>query len=451
MLKKLFGDREFNKKLLSVMLPIAFQQFMLALVGVSDAVMLGFVSQASMSAVSLATQISFVENLFFAAMTIGLSVMVAQYWGKGDYAVVGEITGYVIRITTAISFLFFLFALVTPQTLMELLTNDKDLVIKGAEYLRVNSLALLITGVSQILLCLLKNTGRVKATSLISSFSVIINIILNGIFIFGLLGVQKLGIVGAAIATVIARVVELIWCCLELRRHDKIDVTLKSLFYIKETLKKAFWKYTTPVLGNEIVWGVGFTMSTVIIGHLGADAVAANSIANIVKNLLVCFCTGLGSGGAIIVGNMLGRGNLTKAKEYGDRLLIFSVLLGIATGLVLYSSCATVLECVKLTLLADYYLARMLKVCSIYMVGKSINGTLIAGIFCAGGDSKFGFWCDAITLWGVVVPLGMIAAFLLEAPVLMVYVIVSMDEIIKLPAVIVRYKKYKWVKNITEA
>ena len=206
----------------------------------------------------------------------------------------------------------------------------------------------------------------------------------------------------------------------------------------------------TPVLGNEIVWGVGFTMGSVILGHMGSDAVAANSIASIAKNLLICLCTGIGSGGAILVGNELGAGSLDRAKRYGEGVAKLSIVAGASTGAVLLCLSPLILRLTNLTPTAEGYLQWMLVICSYYCIGKSVNSTVIGGIFCAGGDSKFGFLCDAVTLWVIVVPLGMLAAFVWKLPVLAVYFIINLDEMIKLPAVYRHFKQYKWVKNLTK-
>lgn len=440
---------EFTKKLISLVFPIALQQFMLALVSASDALMLGMLNQDALSAVSLASQVTFVENLFFAAMTIGLSMFAAQYWGKQDTVSVEKIFAYVLKVTAAISFFFFLAGLCFPYGLMKLFTNDLSLIDGGVTYLRTVSLSFFLTGISQIYLCLLKNTGEAKKSSIISSTSVIVNIVLNAIFIFGLLGFPKLEIAGAALATVLARIMEVIWCILETVKKDRVRLKLSYLLHNDQLLRHDFWKYTTPVLGNEIVWGVGFTMYSVIMGHLGTDAIAANSIANIVKNLVACFCLGLGSGGGIMVGNELGAGRLEQAKAYGAKLCKLSILCGALSGLFLLAISPFILAITDLTDTATDYLKWMLVMCSYYMIGKSVNGTTIAGIFCAGGDSRFGFFCDTVTLWCITVPLGLIAAFALHLPVLAVYFIVNLDEIIKLPAVYRHYKKYKWIKDLT--
>lgn len=448
--KMIFLNDEFRSKLTSLVLPIAFQQFMLALVSASDAVMLGKINQNFMSAVSLAGQIQFVLNLFLAAMTIGTSILAAQYWGKGDKASIEKIFGMVMKVTVIVCGIFFLSAEFIPELLMKIFTSDDTLIQMGGEYLHVVGISYLLCGASQIYLCIMKNSDRAGRCTLISSFAVVLNIMLNVLFIFGLFGMPQMGIAGAALATVIARSGELLWAVMDSFKKNHICLKAKYFLYCpQEDLRKSFWKYTTPVLGNEIVWGLGFTMTSVIMGHLGTDAVAANSIAGIVKNLLLCFCIGIGSGGGIMVGNELGAGRLETAKIYGRKLCGLSIVSGMLTGLFILLITPIILHFSELTEQAYLYLKYMLMVSSYYVIGKSVNSTTIGGIFCAGGDSKFGLFCDTITLWCITVPLGLIAAFVLDLPVLTVYFIVNLDEMIKLPAVYYHYKKHQWIRDLT--
>ena len=190
-------------------------------------------------------------------------------------------------------------------------------------------------------------------------------------------------------------------------------------------------------------------MYSVIMGHMGTDAVAANSIANVVKSLMACFCGGLGSGGGILIGNELGAGKMERAKAYGDRLCRCAVWIGVISGGVLLALIPLILKVTDLTPQAHHYLKWMLLMCTYYLVGKAITATNIGGIFCAGGDSRFGLICDTITMWCVTVPIGLASAFVLKLPVLAVYMLINIDEIIKLPAVFANYKKYRWVKDLT--
>ena len=430
-------------------MPIAFQQFMLALVSASDALMLGMISQNSLSAVSLAGQVTFIHSLLLEAMTIGLSLLAAQYWGKGDIPAVERIFAYVMKITTLISLLFTLSALLVPGLLMKIFTNDPVLIRGGSVYLRVIAVSYLLTGISQMYLCILKNSGRAGKSSMISATSVIINIFINAVLIYGLFGIPRMEIAGAALATVTARVIEVVWCVCETSRKDQVKLRAKYLLRNDIILRRDFWKYTTPVICNEIVWGTGFSMYSVIMGHLGTDAVAANSIANIVKNLAACFCMGLGNGGGIMVGNELGAGKPDTAREYGGRLCRLAVASGIVSGLILLAGSPLILRVANLSTVSREYLQGMLLICAYYMIGRSVNGVTISGIFCAGGDSRFGLYCDCITMWCIIVPLGLIAAFILKLPVLAVYFVVSLDEFVKIPAVYRNYKKYRWVRDLT--
>jgi len=438
--------RIFYRKLWGLVFPIAIQNLMTALVSASDAFMLGFVSQTSLSAVSLATQIQFVHNLFMLALTIGATTLAAQYWGKGDTDSVEEILAIVLKISMAVSVVFFIAAMFFSGFLMRIFTNDIRLIQAG-----IVSVSYLFMGFSQIYLCIMKNSGRTAKSTIYGSVAVVINIGFNVIFIFGLAGFPAMGIAGAALATTVSRALELLLTIYENMHRSLVCVRLKYIRNSSKKLKKDFWHYTTPVLGNELVWGCGFTMFSVIMGHLGSDAVAANSVANILKNIIACVCNGIGIGAGIIVGNELGKGEMERATEYGNRLFKLAVFAGAVSGLILLAV-SPVLRIFtgSLSAQAHSYLKNMMYICTYYMIGKSVNATVIAGVFCAGGDTKFGLKCDAVTMWVILIPIGMITAFVLKLPIMVVYFIISMDEIIKLPAVYRHYKKYNWVRNLTE-
>ena len=443
------NDKNFRKKLLALVLPITFQQLMLAVVSASDALMVGVIGQDLLSAVSLASQVTFVYNLFLAALTIGTSMFAAQYWGKGDKNAIERILGIVLRTSMLVSAVFFAGTMFTPELLMRIFTEDPVLTVYGTDYLRIVSVTYLMCGISQIYLCIMKNSGLAAKSMVISSTAAGLNIILNAVLIYGLFGAPRMEAAGAAAATALSRVAELAWVLLELRKKGRIKIRLRYILHPDQPMRREFWHYTFPVLGNELVWGGGFTMYSVIMGHLGTDAVAANSIANIVKNLIASLAMGIGNGGAIIVGNELGAGKLEKAKLYGGKLCRIAVISGICSGIFLLAVSPAVLTVSDLSPTAEEYLKWMLVMCSYYMIGKYVNGTTISGIFCAGGDSRFGFLCDTITLWCFTVPAGFITAFVLKMPVLFVYFIINLYEIVKLPTVYRRYKKYRWLKDLT--
>lgn len=439
--------RSLRKEIVRLALPIALQQFMTALVGACDAIMLGKLSQDAMSAVLLATQVTFVFNLFMFAFMAGENMFVAQYYGKGDYTGISQVFSLVTKICGCIAVVFLAGTLFFPEQLMRILTNEETLIVLGSEYLRVIGISYVFSGIAQTFLAIMKNCGAVNMSTLINGVMVILNIVLNAVFIFGLSGFPKMGIKGAALATVLATVVQFLWSVgYVLCRIRAVKFSLRSC---EKKLFGRFWQKAVPLLINNLAWGIGFSMYSVIMGHLGTDAVAANGIANISKNLVVCFCLGLGNAGSIIVGNRLGADRLQEAKEAGGTLTRTAIIAGIVSGLVLIALSPFITKMVDLTPTARGYLQKMLLICSYYIAGKSVNCMTIGGIFAAGGDSKFGMLCDSVTLWCITVPLGCICAFILKLPVMVVYFVLNLDEIIKLPVVYKHYKKYKWIKNLT--
>ena len=439
--------RSLRKEIVRLAFPIALQQFMTALVGACDAIMLGKLSQDAMSAVSLATQVTFVFNLFMFAFMAGENMFVAQYYGKGDYTGISQVFSLVTKICGCIAVVFLAGTLFFPEQLMRILTNEETLIVLGSEYLRVIGISYVFSGIAQTFLAIMKNCGAVNMSTLINGVLVILNIALNAVFIFGLSGFPKMGIKGAALATVLATVVQFLWSVgYVLCRIRAVKFSLRSC---EKKLFGRFWQKAVPLLINNLAWGIGFSMYSVIMGHLGTDAVAANGIANISKNLVVCFCLGLGNAGSIIVGNRLGADRLQEAKEVGETLTKTAIIAGIVSGLVLIALSPFITKMVDLTPTARGYLQKMLLISSYYIAGKSVNCMTIGGIFAAGGDSKFGMLCDSVTLWCIIVPLGCICAFILKLPVMIVYFVLNLDEIIKLPVVYKHYKKYKWIKNLT--
>lgn len=348
--------RSLRKEIVSLALPIALQQFMTALVGACDAIMLGKLSQDAMSAVSLATQVTFVFNLFMFAFMAGENMFVAQYYGKGDYTGISQVFSLVTKICGCIAVVFLAGTLFFPEQLMRILTNEETLIVLGSEYLRVIGISYVFSGIAQTFLAIMKNCGAVNMSTLINGVMVILNIALNAVFIFGLSGFPKMGIKGAALATVLATVVQFLWSVgYVLCRIRAVKFSLRSC---EKKLFGRFWQKAVPLLINNLAWGIGFSMYSVIMGHLGTDAVAANGIANISKNLVVCFCLGLGNAGSIIVGNRLGADRLQEAKEVGETLTKTAIIAGIVSGLVLIALSPFITKMVDLTPTARGYLQK---------------------------------------------------------------------------------------------
>lgn len=448
-------DKKFKHELYSnlgtIVTPIAIQYLMSSLVTASDAFMLGFLDQDSLSASSLAGQVAFVFSLFYGAFVFGLNVLAAQYWGKGDEKKTSAVLAITMRYSIIVGLVFTLAALVIPETIMLVFTKDPALIRLGGKYLRIVAVSYLLTSYTQTYFAMMKVCDRATLSSMIGSIAVVVNIILNAIFIFGLGPAPKMGIEGAALATLLARVLETVLVIIAVCRKQCMPLDLKVMLHTDDReLVRDYWEYTVPLLINQIGWGGGVTMYSVIMGHLGTDATAANSIASIVRTMIASLCWGIASGVGIIIGGMLGRNEYDKAKVAGGSFVRFSIWIGIGSGIVILALTPLVLHFIALEPQAQYYLKYMMLMASYYIIGNSLNSVIISGIFPSGGDTKFGMICDAVTLWAVVVPLGMLAAFVFKLPVLVVAFILTLDEFVKIPAVYIHYKKYLWIKNITK-
>lgn len=448
-------DKKFKHELYSnlgtIVTPIAIQYLMSSLVTASDAFMLGFLDQDSLSASSLAGQVAFVFSLFYGAFVFGLNVLAAQYWGKGDEKKTSAVLAITMRYSVIVGLVFTLAALLIPETIMLVFTKDPALIRLGGKYLRTVAVSYLLTSYTQTYFAMMKVCDRATLSSMIGSIAVVVNIILNAIFIFGLGPAPKMGIEGAALATLLARVLETVLVIIAVCRKQCMPLDLKVMLHTDDReLVRDYWEYTVPLLINQIGWGGGVTMYSVIMGHLGTDATAANSIASIVRTMIASLCWGIASGVGIIIGGMLGRNEYDKAKVAGGSFVRFSIWIGIGSGIVILALTPLVLHFIVLKPQAQYYLKYMMLMASYYIIGNSLNSVIISGIFPSGGDTKFGMICDAVTLWAVVVPLGMLAAFVFKLPVLAVAFILTLDEFVKIPAVYIHYKKYLWIKNITK-
>ena len=445
----MFSDQAFNRKLISLTLPMALQSLMLAAVAAADAIMLGRLDQNSMSAVSLATQIQFVMNMFLAAVTSTGSILGAQYWGIQDKETLDDIFNMMLRLAVVVDLFFGLACIFSPGILMQFFTNDEVLASIGCSYLRIAGWSYLLTGISQVYLTMMKISEHAGTSALISSTAVVINIVCNAILIFGLLGFPSFGARGAAMATLLSRIVELVWSVVCSFRKRYLHPNLARFFHRNALLSKDFVRIAMPILGASLLWGVGFTSYTAIMGHLGQDAAAANSVAAVVRDLTCCMCNGVAGAGAILLGNELGQGKLDTAKDYGIRLMKMAFLIGILTCLIVIAVIPLVLRFYKLTPNAAELLTGMLVITGFYMIGRCVNTVIINGIFDGGGDTKFDVYSLAVMMWGIAIPTALLGAFVFRWPILAVYACTCLDEVGKIPWVMVHFRKYRWLKNLT--
>lgn len=441
--------KEFYKNLARLALPIALQSLMLASVAAGDALMLGKVAQNEMTAVSLATQIQFVQNMFLGAITMAGSILGAQYWGKGDRHTLEDIFNMMLGLCGIISVLFFLACELMPGLLMHIFTHDAALIAIGSSYLRIAGWSYLLTGVSQCCLTMMKISDCAVPGALISSCAVILNICLNAVFIFGLLGAPRMEARGAALATTISRIIELVLCIIISLKPSCIRPAFRRFAVQPKELRTDFTKQCLPLMGGMLCWGIGFTSYTAIMGHMGADAAAANSVAAVVRDLICCMCNGIGSAAGIMVGNKLGAGRLEEGKAYGTELKNISFVIGFLSTALVLAVTPLIVRMVILTDQAQEYLTGMMVIMSVYMIGRCVNTVTINGVLDGGGDTLFDMYSLIVCMWIIAIPLALVGAFVLHWTPLAVYACTCLDEVGKIPWVMKRFRKYKWVQDLT--
>ncbi len=350
-------------------------------------------------------------------------------------------------IVTAI---FTVAALLIPDLLMRIFTNDPAVISEGMKYLRIVAFSYVLMGITQVYLFIMRSVERVVVATVVYLVSLICNVILNAIFIFGLIGCPAMGIQGAALGTLAARFVELILVFGYARLFNKdIKFRFRYLMRTDKLLVRDFLRYALPVVMNEVMWGLGTAANTAILGHMGSAAVAANSVAQVARQLATVVAFGLSSATAIYLGKTIGEKKFEHAKAYAHRFLLLSVVMGAIGGVIILVAAPVTAALLSLTPAAKSYLKFMFFVMSYFVIAQSFNTTMVVGTFRSGGDTRFGLIMDVATMWGCSILFGFLAAFVFHCGVPVVYIILMSDELIKVPITWIRYRSYKWLKDVT--
>ncbi len=443
------NERAAYGRILRLTLPIVIQNLFSAAISSADVIMLNTVGQSSISAASLAVQYTNILHMVYYGLGTGVTMLCAQYWGKGELRVIERVEGFALRFSILISLLFALPAATVPELMMKVFTNDEELIRLGASYLQAISVSYVCWGISEAYLAVLRSIERVKTSTALNIMALMLNIILNAVFVFGLFGAPKLGIQGVALATSISRAVELVACFVVSAVSKDVHLRLSEMFGKGGVLMQDFLRLSLPALLNDIIWSVAFSMYSVIMGHMGSDVVAANSLVVVVRNFGTVMCFAVANASGIYVGKEIGANQIREAEVDGARALKLTVATGAVGGLLVALVSPFVLRYASLNETAAGYLKVMLMINTYYIMGTAVNTTLIAGLFRAGGDSRFGCICDVIDMWCYAVPLGFFSAFVLKLPPMVVYFLLCTDEFVKWPWVFRRYHSKKWLKNIT--
>ena len=439
----------FYKDLFALALPIGMQNLLVALIGASDALMLGRLTQEAISAVSLANQIAFIMNLFIGAVTGGGGVLLAQYWGCGNKTMVKNLFCMLLKWAFAISLIFFSLTMLTPELLMCIYTPDETLIAIGASYLRIVGFSYLFSGVTQCYYIKMKLEGQASKSVVISVVTLVADMTIDFFLIYGHAGAPKLGADGSAYSTVFVELIALVWCVAESYHEGRIRADKKGLQWFSADITKDFIKISAPMLGSSLAWGVGFSLHSLIMGHLGSDATAAASIVSVVQQLVTCVCKGISAGAGIIVGKLLGEKLFDRAKECGRLLCRVSFSVGAVQMALLLLLTPVAAKFFLLSDAARHYLILMLLFTAVYVFAESINTVIVCGIFPAGGDSRYDAVSVLVASWCVSLPLALLGTFVFHLPVMPIYILMNIDEIIKLPWIYPRYKKYLWLNNLT--
>lgn len=442
--------KRFLHSAMALTIPVAMQNLIMTAINSLDVIMLGRVGESVLSGASLGNQIYFVMTLFLFGVTSGASVLIAQYWGRKNTRAIATVFGIGMKLGLAISGVFTVAAFAVPASLMAIFTREPEVIAEGMRYLRLVCFSYPFTAFNMVYLNTMRSMERVKIATAAYTCAFVVNLAANSVLIFGLLGMPAMGAAGAALGTVIARMAETAVVLVYDRKvNDTLKFRVKFLVIRNPALFRDFVRYASPVIANELLWGLGVSTITGILGHLGKTAVAANAVAQVARQLSMIVAFGVSAAATIEIGKKIGAGDVAGAKDYGKKYALLSVATGALGAVVILIARPLALHFMTLTEQAASYLSSMMFVLSYFVVGQSINSTFIVGIFRAGGDTRFGFFFDMAFLWGCAILGGWIAAFVCHAPVMVVYVILMSDEILKLPVAFARYKSYKWLRNIT--
>ncbi len=441
----------FMKSFIIGSFPMIIQCVVNEIVSASDAIMVGTLDHESLAAVTLAGQIVQIFNFFIIALCVGSSALAAQYYGNKDYASVNKVLNITLQVSITGGILFFIGTMFFPDIIMSLYTNETALITKGIPYLRIVSFSFIFMSFSQIYMNLMKNTGKSTLGSVIGILTVFLNIGLNAILIFGLLGFKSYGVSGAALGTSISRFIEVALTMFFAFKSDIIPFRPKELFVHYKTMSAKFRRYTLPSMIQHLAWIIANSLCMAILGHLGSDVVAASAIALISFNIIGAISLGYARAAGINIGQNLGKGDIKSAKQNGDTLLLSSVFMGVIVCiLVCLLNSFIVNNCGKnMSAESVKYLRFMLYFCGFRCIGKYIVTTMAQGILPAGGDIHYLMKTDIINMWLIVLPLGYISAFVLKLNPAIVYAVLNLPEYYILFFMVRHYKQYKWAKNLT--
>ncbi len=444
-------DKAFYKRLFILAVPIALQNIISFAVGLTDNIMVGSLGEVAISGVYLCNQIQVILQMLVSGIGAALIVLAAQYWGRHDKDSVKSIIGIALKFAAVFAVIFFILVFFFTREFLGLFTNETVVIEEAVKYARVICFSYLLFCISNVLNASLRCIGTVKVGLYLSLLCFFLNVGLNWVFIFGKLGAPAMGVKGAAVATLISRILEFSCFILYIRFKDKkLSLRFHELLNTNLVLVKDFFRYGFPVIMGDVFWGINMAVQGGIVGRLGADSIAAVSIANTIYSIFCVGVYGISSASAIIIGNAAGEGDLNKIKAYSKKLQVVFIAGGIVTGLLLYLAKDYVLLVYNVSASTIDIASTLLTVLSITVIGTAYQMSTLTGIVRAGGATHFVLINDLIFVWLIVIPLSMFMAFVIGAPTWIVFLCLKCDQILKCAVAVVKVNRYDWVKKLTK-
>ena len=443
-------DRSFYKSLIALAIPIALQNFLAFAVNFADNLMIGTLGEYIIAGVYMGNQIHTFLSFFVNGVTNALLILAAMYWGKRDMEPIRRMTAFCLRLITAVGVILAVISFLFPEALLGLFSNDPKVIAEATTYLQIVCWSYIFFCISQLLMSAMRALETVRIGLVISVSTLITNVSLNYILIFGKLGCPALGIRGAAIATLISRIIEAVIMYVYVMHMDqKMMFRMKHIFLRGGDLVKDLIRYGAPVLGGQVVWAINTLSQSAIIGHMNAEAIASVSIAGMLNSLLFMTVLGLATALGIITGKTIGAGKIDLMKQYAKTAQIIFAMIGVFCGVVMFLLRDAFLSLYNLEPATIAVAKQFLTVLSVAMVGRCYQAPCLSGLVKAGGDTSFVFKNDTIFVFLVVLPSALIAQNVFHAPAWVVYACLMSDQILKCFVAVVKINSFNWIRDLT--
>ena len=447
---KRIKDPYFYKTFFNLFGVVALQNLIVFSVNLADSVMLGKYGETAMSGVSLANQIQFFLQCFVNGAASGLVVLAAQYWGKKDIASIKKVFAAAFAVGVLLAAVIAGVVLVFPAGVLGLLSTEPQIVAAGAGYIRIMGHSYVLFAVSFLLVSLLRSVETVRVGFFACLLALVVNVSLNYVLIFGKLGFPALGEIGAAWATLASRAAELIFVLVYVFFIDKkLRLRLRDVFAYDRTYFKDFLRAGLPLVGSGGSWGIAMTVQTGIIGRLGAAAIGANGVAAPVFQVVAVLYTSASSASSVLIGKTVGENDVPRVKRYAKKLQLIYLGIGAASSALLFFLREPIVGMYTLTPETRALAVTFINILAFTVIGSAYEAPALVGIVSGGGDTAFVFRNDLIFMWGLVLPVSMLSAFVFKWPVPVTFFLLKADQIAKCFVAIVKVNRFRWIKNLT--